>query len=137
MRAYRFEDSPHFSNPRLELIEDSTTNVAQRLSEELTDTASQRKTQGNAIGQPIAGSDGEPHNLELERRRRALRTIASRIGELLRADKYDGCYLAADSRIQQPLLDEMDAKTRAQIQKSVSANLSKLSASEVLRHFAV
>lgn len=136
MKAYRFEDSPHFSHPRLELIEDHTTNVTQRLSEELTDSASQRRTQGNGVGQPIAGSDGEPHNLELERRRRALKTIANRIGELMRSNGFQGCYLAADSRIQQSLLDEMDAQTRSKVEKSVAANLSKLSASEVLQHFA-
>lgn len=136
MRAYKFEESEHFSQPRLELIEDATTPVTQKLSETLTDYPGQHKTQGNAIGQPMAASGGEAHNLELERRKRALKTIAARVGELLKEDNYAGCYLAADSRIQQPLLDAMDPQTRSQIQKCVSANLSKLSAEQVLKHFA-
>lgn len=136
LRAYRFQQSPNFSNPRLELIEDTTTAVTHKLTEELTDGASQRKTQGAAAGQALSGSDGEPHNLELERRRRALKTIAGRIGELLHAEGFDGFYLATDSRIKQPLLDEMDSRTRSRIERSVNANLSKMTPDEVLKHFA-
>jgi hypothetical protein len=47
----------------------------------------------------------------------------------------DGCYLAADSRINQPILNEMDQRTRLRIQKNVTANLSKLNPSELAQHF--
>ncbi len=136
LKAFRLEESPRFSHPRMKLVEDWETNVTQHLSEELTDQAGQfRKGPKSAEG-PGALSDGEQHNLDLERRRRAVRTLAQRINTLVeREDGVDACYLAADSRINQQLLDEMQQRTRAKIQKNVPANLSKLSPDEVLAHF--
>ncbi len=132
-RAYRFEDSRHYSNPRLELVEAWDTNVASHLAEELSDQAG-RFRKGHSEG-PSALSDGEQRNLDLERRRRAMKTVARRIGELLRREPVEGCYLAAGTEIHKALLCELDQASRARIQKNVTANLTRLKPSEIVQYF--
>lgn len=136
LRAYHVQQDPSFSNPRLQLVDDFETHVVQHLSEELTDQAGARRSRGPTEGGQNLNSDGEQHNLALERRRRAVKMVAKRIGELMDSHKVDGCYLAADSRINQPILDELDQRTRSKIEKTVTANLSKLPASDLMSHFA-
>ena len=70
-KAYRLEESPDFSRPRIKLLEDWETNVSKHLSEEVTDQAGQFR-KGSAPAGPTDRSDGEEHNLDLERRRRAV-----------------------------------------------------------------
>ncbi len=76
LKAYRWDENRRYSHPRLELVDDTETGVTHRLSEDLTDQAGQyRKGLGDSEG-PSALSDGEPHNIDLERRRRAIKTLA-------------------------------------------------------------
>ncbi len=135
MKAYRLEESRQYSHPRLELLEDSETNVTHHLRQDLTDQAGQYRNGPGAAAGPGTFSDGEQHNIDLERRRRAVKTLAQRLSALLEREPVDGCYLAADSRINQPILDELAPRTRAKIQKNVTANLSKLNQEELIRHF--
>jgi len=130
LRAYRLEDNPQFSHPRLKLIEVQQTNVARHLSEDVD--VGRYRNEPAAAG---ALSDGEEHNLELQRRHQAVKTLARGISELIQRERLDECYLAADARINQPLLDEMDPAARAKIQKNISANLSKHSPEEIRERF--
>jgi hypothetical protein len=132
LRAYRLEESPHFSHPRLKLIEVQQTDITRHLSEEVTDDAGRFRKEPAVVG---ALSDGEEHNLELQRRHQAVKTLARGIGELIQRERVDGCYLAADSRINEPLLNEMMPAARAKIQKNISANLSKLAPEEIRKRF--
>ncbi len=136
-KAFRMEDSRRFSNPRLELVEDWQTDVTQHLSDELSDQAGQyrRGVPSRAEG-ATAMSEGERHNIDLERRRRALKALARRIGEVINEEKVDACFLAADKQINQALINEMDQSTRSRIQKNVTANLTKVDASQVIDHFS-
>ncbi len=135
LKAYRLQEGRQFSHPRLELLDDSETGVTHHLSQDLTDQAGQfRKNPGASEG-ASALSDGEQHNIDLERRRRAVKVLAQRLNLLLEREQADVCYLAADSRINQPILDELPRPSRAKIQKNVTANLTKLSQEELIRHF--
>ncbi len=135
LRTFRLEDSRNFSHARLTLLDDSQTNVSEHLSEELTDQAGRfRKGPLNGQG-PSALSDDERHNLDLERRRRAVKFLAQRIDQWLGREPVDSCYLAADSRINEPILDEMEPHNRAKIQKNLAVNLSKLDPEEIIKHF--
>lgn len=129
LKAYRFDEDRHASHPSLKLVEDWETGLTQHLSAEVTDQAGQYRKGPRAL------SDGEEHNLDLERRKRAARSLAQHISELLERERVDGCYLAADSRIHQHVLDDMEARDRAKVQRNVTANLSKLSPEEALRRF--
>jgi len=136
-KAFLLENGRNFSTPRLELLEDWETNVTHHLSEELTDQAGQYRRRMPVASEGFAGmSDGEQHNLDLERRRRAVKALARRIGELLDKEEVDGCYLAADRKINAALLDEMGQRARSRIQRNVPANLTRLGASEIIHHFS-
>lgn len=135
LRAFRLEQDP-LRSPRAKLVEEWNTNVTQHLREEVTDQAGQlRKGVVSAEG-PSALSDGEQHNLDLERRRRAAKAIAGHVDELLNREDVDGCYLAADARINQTILDHLTARGRGKVQKNVTANLSKASVENIIQHFS-
>lgn len=135
-KAYRLEEDRNFSRPRLELLEDWETNVTHHLREEVTDQAGKyRKGVGRGEG-ATAPSDGEQHSMDLERRRRAVKSVARRITELLKDGGLEGCYLAADHQINNAIMDEMDDRTRLRIEKNVPANLTRLDASALVGHFS-
>jgi hypothetical protein len=80
-------------------------------------------------------ADGERHNLELEQRRRALKQMAGRLGELLERENLDGCYLAAPKELNQTLLERIEEPVRAKIQKNVVANLTRLNDGDIIKQF--
>ncbi len=119
LKAYRLQASPKFSHPRLELVDEWETDVAQHLSSEVTDQAGQiRKGAAAPHPGPTTLSDAEPHNLDLEQRRRAVKTLASRLSQLLNRERVEECYLAADSRINQNLLKKWNPPTARKSTKS-------------------
>lgn len=132
LKAYRLESGSAIDRPSWRLVEDRQTEVTHHLREDVTDAAGRYRKEPAVVG---ALSDGEQHNLDLERRQRALKALAQNITELIHREQVDGCYLAADARINQPLLDAMDPAARAKIQKNVPANLSKLDLEELRERF--
>ena len=138
-KAYKLEQNQSFSQPRLQLLEQWDTDVPRHLSEELSDQAGQyrKDRKSNLNGGPSNLSDGEQHNIDLERRRRALKTVATHMWELLNRKQIDvdGCYFAAGPEINGAILDHLDQKTKARIQKNVCANLTRLNPEEVVSRF--
>ncbi len=61
--------------------------------------------------------------------------MAKRIGELLRREPVDGCYLAASNEINKTLVAELDQDARARIQKNLPSNLTRLKPAAVVQHF--
>lgn len=133
LKAYRLEERPEFSRPRIELIQAMETVETHHLREDVTDQAGRFRKGPAVVG---ALSDGEEHNLNLERRNRTVRILAETITTLIAQEQMPQCYLAADSRINQSLLDEMDQQTRQRIQKNIPANLSKLDPEELIERFS-
>jgi hypothetical protein len=80
-------------------------------------------------------SDGERHNIDLERRKRLVRQLAQRLNSLMKTAGIERCYLAASREINHQLLEELDAGIRARIEKNLPADLTKTDKSELLRHF--
>ena len=105
-KAYQLEQDNSYSTPRLQLLEEWETQVPKHLSEELTDQAGQYR-KGSVPGGASNLSDGEQHNIDLERRRRALKTVTAHMRELLRKDEpdLDGCYFAAGPEINGAILE--------------------------------
>jgi hypothetical protein len=134
-KAYRLEESPRMSTPRLTLLEEWETEVNRRISEQVTDQAGQFPKGSRTFAQINDMADGEQHNLDLERRRRSVKRIAARIGELLEREKLDSCYLAASQELNHAVMEGLAAHVRPKIQKVVAANLTRLNASEVIGHF--
>src|SRR5213080_2124924 len=83
LKVFRLEeDGEQLSKPRATLLEEEITRVRNHLSEEVTDRAGQFR-KGSFPAGPTDRSDGEEHNLSLERRRRALKTLARDISSLV------------------------------------------------------
>ena len=131
-KVYRLDDRPQFSHPQLTLIEDWETEVAHHLSEDVTDQAGRFAKVPTVAG---ARSDGEEHHLDLERQRRATKTLGKRLNELINPKQVEACYFAADSRINKAILEGLDQNARNKIQTNVAANLTKLGTAELLRQF--
>jgi hypothetical protein len=135
LKTYRLQESEQFSTPRLQLIDEWQTNVPNHLSQEVTDQAGQYR-KGSVPSGPSDLSDGEEHNLHLERRRRAVKAVARHMTELIgRQEEFDGCYFAAPSEVNKAILKALDRATRSQIQKNVAANLTRLNNADVIAHF--
>ena len=135
-KAYRLENDHVDRSPRLEPVQEfNNADAHEKLVDKVTDSGGRfpRRTGGaHATG---AMSDGERHNIELETRKRLVRQQAQRLNALARAEDFDKCLFAASREINHQLLDELDPQLRAKIAINVSADLTKLERTEILRHF--
>jgi hypothetical protein len=123
------------NTPRLEPIEElSQPEAHERIVEEVTDLSG-RFHRGTTKSNSCAMSDGERHNLELEKRKRLIRQLAGHVNRLARSKDIEQCWMAASREINQPLLAELEPDVRAKIQTTIAADLTKLGRAEILKHF--
>ena len=137
-KAYRLENNQPISSPRLELLEEYTDSQAhQRLGEEVSDFAGRFPRRTGTPGATGAMSDGERHNIQLEKRKRGVRKLAGRLDSLMQDPKIEKCFLAASREIMNPLLQELSPGARSKIGMNIPADLMKASKVELLRQFRV
>jgi hypothetical protein len=135
LKAYRVDDDPLHSSPRLELIEQFNTGAARKMVDETTDLAG-RFPRASVAHEIMGGmSAGERHNIELEKRKRCLRQLAGRINALVKTPEIDRCFLAASREIKNSLLNELDPQVRAKVEIDLPADLTKVNRSDLLGHF--
>jgi len=136
LRAYRLENSHANHTPRLELVEEFMSADAHgKLVDKVTDLGGRFPRSAGAANARGAMSDGERHNIELEKRKRLVRQLAQRLNALARGPEVERCLLAASREINHPLLEELEPQVRAKIEKNVPADLTKVERAEILRHF--
>src|SRR5436190_5027200 len=135
LKAFRLLQPEANRSSRIEMIETETTDATNHLSEVVTDQAGQFR-KGSFPAGPSDRSDGEPHNLTLERRRRALKTIARDISRLIGKEKPQEWFLAAGKEINHRLIEAFDDDVRGKLKKNVRANLTKLNPAQLLSHFS-
>jgi len=126
-------DNGH-SNPRLELLEqfdnaDARTRIVDNVSD-----LSGRFRRGAAKAAGVV-SDGERHNIELEKRKRCVRQLATQLNSLMRDPVVDRCYFAASREINNHLLDALDPRVRTKIELNLPADLMKVDKSALIGHF--
>jgi hypothetical protein len=135
LKAYRLiQNDGQPGRPHIERIQTETTDATSHLSEVVTDQAGQFR-KGSFPAGPNDRSDGEPHNLTLERRRRALKAIVRDISRLIAREKPQKWLLAAGKEINERLIEALDANARARLKQNVQANLTKLGSAQMLAHF--
>jgi hypothetical protein len=137
-KAFRLEnDHPH-SSPRLELLEEYIDAEAhRRLVEEVSDSGGRFPRGGGARGAGGAMSDGERHNIHLEKRKRGVRKLAGKLDSLMQNPEIEQCFLAASREIMNPLLEELSPGARSKIGMNIPVDLMKASKVELLRQFRV
>jgi len=135
-KAYKIEPNEQPNRaPRLELLEQYDNGQAHdRLVDKVSDLAG-RFPRAGGLTNGGAMSAGERHNIELETRKRLVRQLAQRINLLARAQEIERCMLAASREINSQLVGELDPQVREKIVKNLSADLTKIERSDILRHF--
>jgi len=131
-KAFKLADGELNHTPRLELLDQFDNPEAHgRLVDTVSDLSGRfpRGMAGSAM------SDGERHNIELERRKRFVRLLAQRLNQLGRISEFEKWFLAASKEINHQLVAELDSQLRAKITKNVPADLMKVERVEILRHF--
>lgn len=137
-KAYRLENNQPISSPRLELLEEYNDREAhRRLVEEVTGLSGRFPRRTAAARVAGAMSDGERHNIELEKRKRGVRKLAGRLDSLMQDPEIEQCFLAASREIMNPLLQELSPGARSKIGVNIPADLTKVSKVQLLRQFKV
>jgi formamidopyrimidine-DNA glycosylase len=132
-KAYKLERT-NLNTPRLELMHESpSVNGHGKIVERVTDQAGRYH---NGMNGKWATPWGEPHNIELEDRKRRVRHVAHELDLILRNAEVEGCWLAASKEINHQLLDELGPETRGKILKNIPCDLTRTDKSELLDHFA-
>jgi len=135
-KAYRLENHHPNQTPRLELVEEfNSADAHEKLVDKVSDLSGRFPRRAGVANARGAMSDGERHNIELESRKRLVRQLAQRLNALLRGKDVERCLLAASREINHQLLEELEPRMRAKIEKNVPADLTKLERAEILRHF--
>jgi hypothetical protein len=135
LKAYRLDNDPTHRTPRLDLVEQFNTDANRKLVEEVSDQAG-RFPRATVAPNIMGGmSQGERHNIELEKRKRCVRRIAGQINSLLMDGDIERCLLAASREMNNSLLGELDPKARHKIEINVPADLTKVSKAELLGYF--
>jgi hypothetical protein len=131
-KAFRVE-SNDVGSPRFIQIEDRQTTAEDHLSELVSDQKGQFGK--GSRGANAVSASGEPHNIDLEIRRRAIKALAKRAGEVADRERPEEIYFAAGSEINQLALDAMTKGFRDRIRKNVAANLTNLRTPEIMSRF--
>ena len=129
LKAYHLHRPDPDSSLHLDLLESLELNVAH---EKMTDQVSDLGGRFNKGGPGTGASAGERHNIELEHRKRLVRQLADKLSKLLRADNVTTCVFAASKEINHQILDSLEPRLRAKIERDIPADLTKLSKSELL-----
>jgi Protein required for attachment to host cells len=130
-KAYKLGQTPVKKTPRLELVEEFVTAAAH---DKVLDTVSDRAGRYRSPTSRMATPWGEPHNMELEKKRRLIKLLAGRLSRII-GSGVDECHLAASKEINHQLLKELKPSARARIVKNVRADLTKIDKAELLDHF--
>ena len=135
LKAYRLNDDAPHSSPRLELLEQFRTAANRKLVEEVTDQAG-RFPRATVAPNIMGGmSQGERHNIELEKRKRCTRQLANQIDSLLQNSEFERCFVAASREINHALMEELNPRSRAKIEMTLAADLTKADKSDLLERF--
>ena len=135
IKAYRLINDELSRTPRLEPVEEFRNAEAHgKLGDWVTDLSG-RFPRGTAGPNGAAMSDGERHNIELEKRKRLVRGLAQRVNALARNKEIERCFLAASREIVHQLIEELEPQVRAKIAKNVPADLTKAGRLDIMKHF--
>lgn len=134
-KAFRLDDSPSFSKPRLVSLAQQRSQVEDRISDLVTDQAGQFPKGSRSFAAVSDMSNGERHNLDLEYRRRALKAFARFAAQVHHDHPMDSCYLAAPAEIHPQVLEALPADIQGSIDRNLRRNLTNLNDSEIVDHF--
>jgi hypothetical protein len=129
-RTYRLSKTVK-GTAKLDMIESFDSIEAHgRFADKLSDKAGNF---GRAVGP--AGGSGEAHNITAETEKRVVKRIAGFINKIVKDEKPESWYLAAETAINGQLQDCIDAEVKAKLEKHIQANLTKADKNEIIKRF--
>ena len=135
--VYEWHNDPFQSTPRLELINAYEATDARGKRANTLQIMEKRSAQhGNNPRVSATASDGEQHNMELEKRKRLIREMACRIADFLKEDEVERCFLAVPSEINHQLVESIAPDLRCKIEKNVARDLTRVGPVAIVDHFA-
>jgi hypothetical protein len=134
LKAYHLHQPEPDTSPRLDLVEALELSSAhEKMTDQVSDLGGRF---GKGGGLASGASAGERHNFELEHRKRLVRQLTDKLSKLLSADTVVTCVFAASKEIHHQILDALEPRLRAKIERDIPADLTKLSKSELLARLA-
>jgi hypothetical protein len=135
-KAYKMDGDHAGSTPRLEPVEAWQSEEAHnKRSNTLTVMEGRSAKAGSDPRTSATASDGEQHNMQLEKRRRSVKQMAATMHDLLRRERTARCFLAAPKEMLHQLMDALDSDVRARIDRALPLDLTKTDKSSLLDHF--
>jgi hypothetical protein len=132
-KAYKITRDP-LGRPIIGLIESyDSLEGHSKLGDKLSDTAG-RFVGGGGKGE-VAKGYGEPHHLESEIRKKLVKMLAMDINALIKKEGPENWYLAAGERINKDIIENLEPKVRAKMDKNISIDLTNTPKAEILCHF--
>jgi hypothetical protein len=133
-KAYGVSKNP-YESPRLELLESLDIPDAHgKFMDKFTDAEGrfEERSRGTTV---IATGTGEPHNVELEIKKKVIKRIANNINTLIAKDGCSRWYLAAAEKINNQIVENLDPSIKAKLRKNIKADLTKTAKSSILGYF--
>ncbi len=133
-KAYKVSKEP-LESERVEMIESfDNVDAHGKMGDKVSDSAGKFGLGGGKNG--IKGY-GEPHNIGLETKRRAVKSLAQNINEVICREDCTRWYLAAGKKINNQLVNCLDPVVKAKLSKNISSDLTKVKKSEILTFFEI
>ncbi len=133
-KAYSIERT-ELGTPRVELIESyDTLDAHGKFSEKFSDKPGRFGMGGE---RSTLKGYGEAHNLETEKQKRLLKSVADEIVRLVQSEDCGRWYLAAPKKINSRLVELIDEETRRTLRKNIPVDLTKADKSELLERLGI
>ncbi|UCG77341.1 MAG: host attachment protein [Nitrospirota bacterium] len=131
-KAFKVTKEP-MESERIEMIECFENEEAQgRMREKVSDSAGKFGLGGGKGG--VKGY-GEPHNMQLETKKRTVKSLAKCINDIIHKEDLPSWYLAAGKKINKQIVDSLSPKVKLKMAKNLASDLTKVRKSELLDHF--
>jgi hypothetical protein len=131
-KAYLMNRKGRSQKPSIQFLESFETELHQKFAENLTDTA------GRFVGNPAMKSArgyGEPHDLDLERKKRTIKQIGDEISRLVHQFEVKRWFFAGSKEIYKPLLARLTDEVKRTLSVSLDRNLTKFSKADLMLAF--
>jgi hypothetical protein len=135
-KAYQVKQDTFGGIPRLESLESAQPASAQaRRLNRLTVLEGKSASHIGGRRASSSSSDGEQHSMELEKRRRIIKTLVNRLQQLIDHDGELRCFLAAPGEILAQILETLEPAKRKRVEKALPLDLKWATKSKILDCF--
>lgn len=136
LKAYRIVKDPlKLASDKLEVIQEITIQESRAKASDKFADAGGLFCLGGGIAGTAAGY-GEPHTIESEEERRAIKLLAEEICGLVQKEGCKKWHVALDKSINNQVLAILPPEIKARLGKNINANLTKTGKARIMDHFS-